>query len=182
MMITSIGWTNDSGLGLPILQVFFYIGRASACHSAECCYCFNTSWRQMKVPKLKKCFRGHLWERTRHTLSCITKNKNMLVVCVGGGWSWHLCSLFYCWCSWYDVTRCGNLVGWQNLWYGLSGSEYQMLFSHFVSLSQLERKGLLIKSPGWFIFTFTDILPLLIVICFKLFLLRCWKAISEVRH
>ena len=25
MMITSIGWTNDSGLGLPILQVFFYI-------------------------------------------------------------------------------------------------------------------------------------------------------------
>ena len=107
------------------------MGRASACHCGVL-HCFNTSWRQMKVPKLKKCFRGestlrNLWERTSHTLSHVTKNRNMLV-CMGDGWSWHLCSLLYCWCSWSDVTGCGNLLGWQNLWYGLSGSECQMLF------------------------------------------------------
>lgn len=139
MMITSIGWTKDSGLALPILQVFFDIlGEPLLVTLRSATIVLNTSRRQMKIPKLKKCFRGHLWETTRHTLSRITKNRNMLVF-VGGGWSWHLCSLFYCWCSWYDVTGCGNLVGWQNLWYGLLGNEYQMLFSHFVSLSQLER-------------------------------------------
>ena len=182
MMITSIGWTRQwIGIAYPA-SILRHIGRASACHSAECYYCSNTSRRQMKIPKLKKCFRGHLWETTRHTLSRITKNRNMLV-CVGGGWSWHLCSLFYCWCSWYDVTGCGNLVGWQNLWYGLLGNEYQMLFLLILCFIEPTRKeSLLIKSPGWFIFTFTGILPLLIVICFKLFLLRCWKAISEVRH
>lgn len=60
-MITSIGWTKDSGLALPILQVFFDIlGEPLLVTLRSATIVLNTSRRQMKIPKLKKCFRGHL--------------------------------------------------------------------------------------------------------------------------
>lgn len=182
MKKTYTGWTNDGGLALPTLQVFYILGEPQlvTLRNAAIKY-FNTSWRQMKFNKLKKYFRGLLRERTSHTLSCITNNRSVLVVCVGGGRSWHLSS-FYCWCSGCDVTGCGDLVSWQNLWYGLLGRKYQMLFLLTLCFTEPTRKGKSVNSLGWFIFIFMGILPLLIVICFKLVLLRRWKLISEVRH
>lgn len=96
MKKTYTGWTNDGGLALPTLQVFYILGEPQlvTLRNAAIKY-FNTSWRQMKFNKLKKYFRGLLRERTSHTLSCITNNRSVLVVCVGGGRSWHLSS-FYC--------------------------------------------------------------------------------------